>query len=449
MTEESKSNERAEAHSSSSSGTSEPQGREVTLFETRAAPWLTCLEVDKLINSKRAYDRYVRELAIATSTNGSGTKPYTMVDCVDRKMLEIICLYGEAITANVSVDDITDDELIKWLDAEIMSPLTAQMDVVSLEDLGKKYLDYDMSLKVRARVFKLFATYHDMVLVEHLKHRIKDKNAKKKGKLLIAALKPANLRQNVETYCVEVLGSVPLTDTDQLFQVIMEKAVVFDMVHGSKKSDVRDQTAPEDSHVVRSDRRGARPRDRKGKSASNPAEKSTTRVAVENNYRGGASARKKRAPMRRGVPDGGCLHCQGAHWLSDCPTATPEEVKRLFEELADKKRPSRHQARMARSHKYQTIGRNDHVMIFPQSPDVLLENDFDDGASSIYISLSMFRQLVRSGAHFDCTALVEPEPVAQAATGGNMMVIMRLYSEFSVETTAGWMLFPRNEILVV
>ena len=111
MAEENKVNEGAEVNSSSS-GTSEPQGRGVILFETRAAPWLSCLEVDKLINFKRVYDRCVRELAIATSTNGSGTKPYTMVDCVDRKMLEIICLYGGSITANVSVDDITDEDYV-------------------------------------------------------------------------------------------------------------------------------------------------------------------------------------------------------------------------------------------------------------------------------------------------------------------------------------------------
>ena len=178
MAEENKSEERVVEGSSSSSGTSAPQGRGMALFETRAAPWLTCLEVDKLIDFQRSYDRYVRELTIATSTNGSGTRPFTMVDCVDRNMLEIICQYGGTITANVSVDDISDEILIKWLDAEIMSPLTAQMDVISLEDLGKKYLDYDMSLKVRARVFKLFANYHDMVLVEHLEHRLKDKNAK-------------------------------------------------------------------------------------------------------------------------------------------------------------------------------------------------------------------------------------------------------------------------------
>ena len=113
MTEERKDIDRTEVQSGSSSGASESQGRGVTLFETRAAPWLTCLEVDKLINFKTMYDRYVRELAIATSTNGSGTKPYTMVDCVDRKMLEIICLYGGSITAQVSVDDITDEVLIQ------------------------------------------------------------------------------------------------------------------------------------------------------------------------------------------------------------------------------------------------------------------------------------------------------------------------------------------------
>ena len=124
MTEESKSNVGTEAHSGSSSGTSEPQGRGVTLFETRAAPWLTCLEVDKLIDFRRSYDRYVRELAIATSTNGSGTRPFTMVDCVDRSMLEIICQYGGTITASVSVDDISDEILNTWLDEEIMSSLT-------------------------------------------------------------------------------------------------------------------------------------------------------------------------------------------------------------------------------------------------------------------------------------------------------------------------------------
>ena len=119
---------------------------------------------------------------------------------------------------------------------------------------------------------------------------------------------------------------------------------MFDMVHAYKKLDVREQTIPAGFFAPRSDKSGRRPRDRKQRSSTKPAERHTARVAVENTWRG-ASA-KKRTPMRRGVPEGGCLHCSGAHWLTDCPTATPEEVKRLFEELANRKRHSRHQAKI-------------------------------------------------------------------------------------------------------
>ena len=96
-----------------------------------------------------------------------------------------------------------------------------------------------------------------MVATENLQDRLKDKNAKKKGKLLIAALKPAALRQNVETFCVEIMGSAPLSDVEALFPIIMEKAIVFDMVNAYKGLDVnRERTVPADFPAPRSDKSG-------------------------------------------------------------------------------------------------------------------------------------------------------------------------------------------------
>ena len=60
--------------SNSSTGTS-PQGRGVSFFKTKSAPWLEEISADKLITFKRAYELYVRELVIATSTNGSSVAP--------------------------------------------------------------------------------------------------------------------------------------------------------------------------------------------------------------------------------------------------------------------------------------------------------------------------------------------------------------------------------------
>ena len=76
-----------------------------------------------------------------------------------------------------------------------------------------------------------------MVATESLEDQLKDKNAKKKGKLIIAALEPAALRRNVETFCVEIMSSAPLTDVEALFPTVVEKAIVFDMVNSFNGQD--------------------------------------------------------------------------------------------------------------------------------------------------------------------------------------------------------------------
>ena len=86
-------------------------------------------------------------------------------------------------------------------------PYTAQTAVSSLEELAKRYLEYDMKLAVRARVFHLFASYREMIAAENLTKRLEGKNVKKIGRLLCAALKPESLRRSVEVYCVEALNS--------------------------------------------------------------------------------------------------------------------------------------------------------------------------------------------------------------------------------------------------
>ena len=194
--------------SNSRSGTS-PQGRGVSIFKTESAPWLQEISVDKLITFKRAYELYVKELRIATSAYGSSVVPYTMADCVEDKSVKTICTYEGDTMRGVTATTLTDNELEQFVQEEISMSYTTQTAISSLEELGKRYLEYDMNVAVRARVFHLFASYREMIAVENLTKRFEGKNAKKIGKLLCAALKPESLRKSVEVYCVEVLNSEP------------------------------------------------------------------------------------------------------------------------------------------------------------------------------------------------------------------------------------------------
>ena len=71
MTNEFKTTETGATMASNSRSGTSSQGRGVSIFKTKSAPWLQEISVDKLITFKRAYELYVRELAIATSANGS------------------------------------------------------------------------------------------------------------------------------------------------------------------------------------------------------------------------------------------------------------------------------------------------------------------------------------------------------------------------------------------
>ena len=94
--------------------------------------------MDKLITFKRAYELYVRELAIATSVNGSSVTPYMMVDCVEDKLLKTICTYGGDTMKGVTVTTLTDKELEQFIQEEISMPYTTQTAVPDLEELAKR-----------------------------------------------------------------------------------------------------------------------------------------------------------------------------------------------------------------------------------------------------------------------------------------------------------------------
>ncbi len=116
-------------------------GRGVALFETKSAPWLSRISVPAMIEFKRMYERYARELQIASPPGSDPVVPYKMVDCVDEKLLSTICRFGGFPNTDEepapTMKTITDEHLLHFINTEIALPYTVQTSIVSLEDLAK------------------------------------------------------------------------------------------------------------------------------------------------------------------------------------------------------------------------------------------------------------------------------------------------------------------------
>ena len=180
----------------------------MALFETKSAPWLSKISVTAMIEFKRMYERYARELAIAAPPGSDPVVPYKMVDCVDEKLLSTICLFGGFPNTEdeptPTLETMTDAQLLHFIDTEVSLPYTMQTSVVSLDDLGKKHLKYNMSLPVRARVYDLFTSWQEMVTNENLAARLKGKKLEEDWQAVDSSSEACCL----ETECGRVLYRV-------------------------------------------------------------------------------------------------------------------------------------------------------------------------------------------------------------------------------------------------
>ncbi|EEY54402.1 uncharacterized protein PITG_08034 [Phytophthora infestans T30-4] len=109
-------------------------------------------------------------------------------------------------------------------------------------------------------------------------------------------------------------------------------------------------------------------------------------------------------------PKTGCWHCQGSHWLRDCPTATAEDKSRAVDRMKEVKDRSR--VKMVR-----TAPQPGEVMV---NELIVLAYCADSGSDSTVIPRTAVEELVALGSGVKVQPL--PTPVDAIVAGGSTVV---------------------------
>ena len=355
----------------------------LAVYQTKKAPRLKEIAVESLIKFKREYARYKKDLLTANPNRvWAEVIHLRKVDCIEEELLRTICEFGWLREAEAQddgleddlgdeevppqVDTITDAQIDEFIEREIRLPFTTMTGVEKLTDLASRSLVYDLSKPVRGRVFDLFSQFNELLVQHNLEVRLTGKNEKMVGKMLISVLRPVGLKENIMTYIDEVLGGTAYRDKQTMFKIIMEKATAYEMVHTSLRGSAR----RDEPIVVQRQRPAAAGRSNRGAGRGGRTNQRTERsrgsgargdrghssgasvnggggssaaafVSSSRRSSSGSGAGASSSTRRAGVPDNGCLHCQGTHWLRDCPTASAADKDAIFERMKSAGRSSR------------------------------------------------------------------------------------------------------------
>ncbi|KAI9993054.1 hypothetical protein PInf_015111 [Phytophthora infestans] len=173
---------------------------------------------------------------------------------------------------------------------------------------------------VKARVLNYFDRFDELVEENGLNAALGG-NIKLKCKLLTDNLSPESLREQVLLY--QDIDPTVKTNVSRLFDVIKAEALKnqqsFDLYQSSRnKTTLRVGKAS--------------PRKNNGEQSNGKSQKGEATQSSRDDRPGF----KKRNP----APAQGCLHCKGAHWVSDCPSASEEQKKTARQAFMNQRRGS-------------------------------------------------------------------------------------------------------------
>ncbi|KAG2776423.1 hypothetical protein PC129_g7728 [Phytophthora cactorum] len=201
------------------------------------------------------------------------------INAINRRLLKAFC----ELELKTPVDQMTNDKLINAIDQILASMINEQIPNVHL------------------------------IMSQHLRMYLRQKDAKLKCKLLIE-----NLKEQVQLYTD--LDATVKINASRLFDVMKTEALKnqqsFDLYQTT-----RDKPQPRDKATV----------------ASSDYRRSPSCNQVST---AGDERRDDKPAFRKrdNVPAHGCLHCKGTHWVSECPTATEEQKKQAHKTFMEQRK---------------------------------------------------------------------------------------------------------------
>ncbi|OWZ04030.1 hypothetical protein PHMEG_00024146 [Phytophthora megakarya] len=220
---------------------------------------------------------------------------------IDRKLLEVICLYE----LRKAVENVSNSEIVQLIQQRIGT-------IPDLDELFKTRLKVDLDEDdIDARVLKYYQDSSTIIQNHGLGKilGVGDPDAEGfadrmnlRSTILIDSLEPRKVRDDVKHHCKYVCTGARKNDF-MLFNIIKEKTrdqhkyLQLVLEQKVKTASVRKpDSSPPKRKSARADIR-----------ASNPRVSSPASIIVQ-------TPRKVAAP-----PKTGCWHCQGQHWLRECP----------------------------------------------------------------------------------------------------------------------------------
>ncbi|POM62525.1 hypothetical protein PHPALM_28315 [Phytophthora palmivora] len=216
---------------------------------------------------------------------------------------------------HISIDEVTDDHIVSEVDRIISSVKNNNVPDIDFEMRNKLHMNLKES-DVSERVIQYFKTCHDIIDDNGWRNCFSDDTGKKQlCRILMSSLEPQALRQDVER-TVRFQNRKAKEDEVALHDLILDKALEHDKVFQRQKREKRERSEGENMGQTQRPSKSAK------KDVSNNGQRSVT-----------VSHHEKSPVDRPKEPPKPCPHCEGMHWLSECPTATEDEKSEIRRKL--------------------------------------------------------------------------------------------------------------------
>ncbi|KAI9989434.1 hypothetical protein PInf_019717 [Phytophthora infestans] len=282
------------------------------VFEFVQAPRLTNWSQDAAVSWKKRWEQY---LSISGERLEAALRP--VKTCVDPELLEVLCLYE----LRKAVDEVRSEELVTLIDAKLGS-----IDLRE-DDIDARVLKYykDFATLIKENGLSKFLGVGDPAdggYVDRMKLRCT---------ALIDNLGPKMLRDDVRRHVKYECREARRNDFT-LFGIIKEKA------RAQHKYHVMAHEQKVKSNLSKKDK--ANDGNNNIPEARSASMKTANMQGATGSIRGGSGGAggsvKQNLPKKETLPPKtGCWHCQGPHWLRDCPAASEDEKARAVEKMKE------------------------------------------------------------------------------------------------------------------
>ena len=179
----------------SEDGTVSESGFGAPLFQPIVAPRLRSTEVKEVVDFLRLRMQYEDLVEERKNTHGEKIIALSIKSSIEPSLLKSLCKYE--LTGGKTVMTVTDKDLNDYLKTLVKG--AADNGKIDIEELFRTRLIMDLGISdPKARVFKLFQDFEDLVEKNGLEEIFKETGQKLAVKQLLNAIRPASLRDFIE-----------------------------------------------------------------------------------------------------------------------------------------------------------------------------------------------------------------------------------------------------------